>query len=64
MDELLSEERKESLIEKVTLIVRSDVLTNLDALAIVEILQRACERKRAEICEEIFTQQIEKGNEK
>ena len=62
MDEILTEERKKSLIEKFTMVAEENVLTNMDALMIVEILQRACERAQAEVYEKIVVEQI-KGDE-
>ena len=62
MNELLPDERIESFIEKVALVAREKVLTNLDAMTILEILQRACERASNEIYEEMITRSIEAGD--
>ena len=62
MNELLPDERIESFIEKVALVAREKVLTNLDAMAILEILQRACERASNEMYEEMITRCIEAGD--
>ena len=61
MNELLPEERIESFIGKVALVAREKVLTNLDAMAILEIMQRACERAQNEIYEEMITRSIKAG---
>ena len=62
MNELLPDEKIEPFIEKISLVAREKVLTNLDAMAILEILQRACERASNEIYEEMITRCIEAGD--
>lgn len=63
MDEIIDEERKERLKEHFARIADKDVLTNGDALMIIEILRNACERKQAEVYEDIVSNRIERGGE-
>lgn len=67
MDELLEAERREALIEMFTSTARLDVLTNLDALTIIQILRQACEKASVEMEESIMTrlingEEIEEGH--
>ena len=62
MDEILTEERKKSLIEKFMAVAEEDVLTNMDAMMIIEILLKACERAQADVYEKMVLEQI-KGDE-
>jgi len=61
MDEILNEERRELLIAKFTEVAKDDVLTNGDALKIIDILRDACERKKAEIYEDMVIESMEGG---
>ena len=63
MDEIITEERREALKKHFTEIADRDLLTNEDALMIIEILHQACERKKAEISEEIMISMIEGDDE-
>ena len=54
MDEILDAERRDALIDKFTRIAKADVLTNADALAILEIAENACRRASAELEEEML----------
>lgn len=63
MDEIIDEERRERLKEHFARIADEDVLTNGDALMIIEILRKACERKKAEVYEDIVSNRIERGGE-
>ena len=54
MDEILEEERREALKKHFAEIADKDLLTNQDALMIIEILHQACKRKQAEISENIM----------
>lgn len=55
MDETITPERRDALIELFASVAEADVLTNLDALTIIEILQRACERAQVELHEGLLT---------
>lgn len=59
MDEILKEERRDALIERFTQIAKADVLTNGDAIAILDILGQACRRASAGLEEEILAAMIE-----
>ena len=63
MDEILNAERRDSLIEKFTWVAKEDVLTNGDAMKIIDILRRACERKRAELYEDLVIGRLEGDDE-
>ncbi len=60
MDRRLTPERKDALVNMFT--KTADMLTNGDALAIIEILERACNRASAELEEDMLRALIE-GNE-
>lgn len=51
MDEIITEERRERLKKQFTEVADRDLLTNGDALMIIEILHQACARKKADITE-------------
>lgn len=59
MNEILTPERRDALIDKFTRIAQADVLTNADALAILEIIGQACKRASAELEEEMLRVLIE-----
>ena len=59
MDEIITEERKQGLIEMFTAVAEQNVLTNMDALTIIQVLEDACRRKAAEIDENIMSALIE-----
>ena len=59
MDEILQEERRDALIEKFTHVAKADVLTNADALAILDILGQACRRASAGLEEDILAALID-----
>ena len=59
MDEIITEARREMLKEQFTEIADRNLLTNEDALMIIEILNRACARKKAEIYEDIIAVRID-----
>lgn len=59
MNEILNAERRDALIEKITSVAQADVLTNEDALVILEILARACKRSSAMLDEEMLKAMIE-----
>ena len=58
MDEILEEERREALKKHFAEIADKDLLTNQDALMIIEILHQACKRKQAEISEDIMMEML------
>lgn len=58
MDETLIPERRDALIRLFTGTAKLDVLTNLDALTIIQILQQACERAKVELHENFLTAMI------
>lgn len=59
MNEILNAERRDALVDKFTRVAQADVLTNEDALAILEIIRRACERASAVLDEEMLKAMIE-----
>lgn len=59
MDEILTAERRDALIDKFTDVAKADVLTNADGVAILEILGDACKRASAELEEGILKALIE-----
>lgn len=61
MDEIITEERREALKQHFTEIADRDLLTNEDALMIIEILHQACARKKAEIYEDMMNELIDGG---
>lgn len=61
MDEILEEERREALNKHFAEIADKDLLTNQDALMIIEILHQACARKKAEIYEDMISGMLENG---
>ena len=63
MDEIITEERKKNLIEMFTAVAEKDLLTNMDALTIIQVLEDACRRKTAELGEEIMKAMIEGWDE-
>lgn len=63
MDQILNEEKRDALIAHFTEVAGHDVLTNQDALMIIEIIKDACERKQATMYEDIITRMIEYGVE-
>ena len=63
MDEKITEERKQNLIKYFTKVAEEDMLTNSDALEIIDILQKACERKQIEIYEDYVSSAINGSEE-
>ena len=59
MDEILTAERRNALIDKFTRTAQADVLTNADALAILEIVEQACKRASADLEEGMLLAMIE-----
>ena len=59
MEEMLSEERKRRLVKAVTEAVEKDILTNMDALMILQILEDACRKAMTEKYEDIISDRIE-----
>ena len=59
MNEILTPERRDALIDKFTRIAHADVLTNADALSILEVIGQACKRASADIEEGILKAMIE-----
>jgi len=59
MDEILNAERRDALIKKFTEAAKADVLTNADALAILEIVEQACKRMSASLEEEMLLAMIQ-----
>lgn len=61
MDEIITEERREKLKKYFAEVADKDILTNDDALMIIEILHQACARKKAEIYEDMISGMLEDG---
>ena len=61
MDEIITAERREQLKKHFCEVADKDLLTNEDALMIVEILHQACARKKAEIYEDMMNVMLEDG---
>lgn len=61
MDEIITEERREKLKKHFAEVADKDILTNEDALMIIEILHQACARKKAEIYEDMISGMLEDG---
>lgn len=61
MDEIITEERREKLKRYFAEVADKDILTNEDALMIIEILHQACTRKKAEIYEDMISGMLEDG---
>jgi len=61
MDEIITEERREKLKKYFAEVADKDILTNEDALMIIEILHQACARKKAEIYEDMISGMLEDG---
>lgn len=51
MDEIMEAERRDALIELFTEIAKTDVLTNMDGLLVIQILEQACDRAKVELHE-------------
>lgn len=51
MDEKLTQELQEKLVEKIQNVVNADVLTVADALLLIEICDKALAREQAELAE-------------
>ena len=59
MEELLSGERREGLKAAFCETVDREVLTNADAIIIIDILKAACERKKITLYENVMKDMIE-----
>lgn len=59
MEEILTPEHRDELIERFTHVAKADILTNMDALTIVKILEEACRRADAELEEEMLKAMLE-----
>ena len=59
MNEILTAERRDALIDKFTRTAKADVLTNADAIAIISILEEACRRESANLEEAMLRALIE-----
>lgn len=62
MDEILEPEKRDELIERFTSTAKLNVLTNMDALMVMEILKTACQRASASM-EEDFLQRLIDGED-
>ena len=62
MEELLTEERKRGLKEKFDMVIAEDILTNQDAMMILQILIDACEREKVKTYEDMIRQSL-KGSD-
>ena len=51
-------ERKDSLIGKLTMAINDDILNEMDTLMILQICTDACERKKTELFEDMLTEMI------
>ena len=51
-------ERKDSLIGKLTMVINEDILNEMDTLMILQICTDACERKKTELFEDMLTEMI------
>lgn len=58
MDELLTGERKEHFCDMIESILADDILTNMDAMMIIEIIKNACERKKTVLYEDAMKTMI------
>ena len=56
-------ERKDSLIGKLAMVINEDVLNEMDVLMILQICTDACERKKTELFEDMLTERILSGME-
>lgn len=56
MEEL--NESKDSLIEKLVMVINDDILNEIDTLMILQICSDACERKKIELFEDMLTKMI------
>ena len=63
MDEIISGERKEKLKAFFVDVIDADVLTNGDALKIIEKKQKACENRKAVLYEDLVVDLIEGGDD-
>ena len=59
MDEILNSKHRDDLIERFANVAKADLLTNMDALAIVNILVEACRRASVNLEEEMLRGLIE-----
>lgn len=60
---MLSDERKTALKDLICRIVDDDVLNEYDALAVIEICQKACEREEAQMMEDMLKNLIVDGTD-
>ena len=60
MDEKLTQEKKNQLIERVTMVANLDALRMRDWCAIFEILSEACERERVESTEKYLKNRFDR----
>ena len=51
-------ERKDSLIGKLAMVINEDILNEMDTLMILQICTDACERKKTELFEDMLTEMI------
>lgn len=59
MEKILTPEHRDELIERFTNVAKADILTNMDALTIVKILEKACQRASANLEEEAMKMLLE-----
>lgn len=59
MNEVINAERRDALIESFTNIAKMNLLTNMDALMVLEILRRVCKRASVELEEGILKAMID-----
>ena len=59
MNEVINAERRDALIESFTNIAKMDLLTNMDALMVIEILRRVCKMASVELEEGILKAMID-----
>ncbi len=59
MNEILEPERRDALVREFANVANMDVLTNMDGLLILKILEDACSRANAEIEEGILKAMID-----
>ena len=60
---MLSDERKKALKDLICRIVDDDVLNEYDALEIIEVCQKACEREEAQMMEDMLKDLIVDGTD-
>lgn len=59
----MTKEQKKRLISNLAAVIDSDVLTEFETLAILQICSDACEREKADLVEKILTESILVGTD-